>query len=152
MAIRGYVDLQSCEKLDADKIEIASIGGFSLIKNGKEIYFDWEESYGGKTYNSDGTVTLKWELRNFDEDFFNDSNKGINASEVTVDFFRDTELTEVYYEAGDDDIAFPFKLICFEIVDIDDYIENGETKDNIYAFSEEQINKFNQEYGCYATT
>lgn len=136
----AYVKLRSV--LPQTKPDFASIGGFTVRVNGKDIIFDWLETGGGAHVQEDGHVVMEWSLRYFDEEFFKDSN-----DDVTTPNFEEIsqgELDEVYYEVGyiinNEEEHFEMDLVEFTI---DTYTDTS-TSNTEYAFSPEQIQKYNE--------
>lgn len=137
MILRGYLEFRSIEVVTVEKPKIYTVGGFSAISaDGRPYIFDWEESSSGARIE-DGKLFMDSELKCFDEEYFKDSNAEVSLDEITPEFIATSKLTEAFYECYSDEYEEDF--IPLELVSFNLCTENSEK-----AFSEEQLNAFNE--------
>ncbi len=121
-----------------EKFKNFSIGGFTAVsQDGREFHFDFDMMEGSFV----DCEVICW-LRDFNTEDFEDHNKEnkVKSSEITGEFIANSKLTEVFYEAfnDDEDEVIPLDVIRFEIYD-------GEA----YSFSKEALEEFNRDYAHY---
>jgi hypothetical protein len=96
---RANVTLISKEKVEKEP-DIASIGGFAVVDDGGNITsFDWLQSEGYNEMQDDGRLTMEWYLREFDEEFYTDSNEE-GEGEPDWESILKQKIEEIYYETG----------------------------------------------------
>lgn len=142
--IRGGLIFTSKYKMN-NKPEIFSAGGFEVIDaSGRTFMFDWCESSSTVTFNNEGYMEIECNFRDFDDDFFGQSNEGIkyDEEEITPKFLTSCKLVEAYYECFDEDstntnndTAYPLIITEFAL-----YNEDGQ-----FNFSEEEIARYEKE-------
>jgi hypothetical protein len=96
---RANVTLMSKEKVEKEP-DIASIGGFAVVDEGGNITsFDWLQSEGYNEMEEDGRLKMEWYLKEFDEEFYLDSNETEDESPDWKSILRQ-KIEEIYYETG----------------------------------------------------
>lgn len=119
MYLRAYLELKSKEPIQ--KPAIFSIGGFSAkTKTGEILNFDWEEMQASfEIKNELGVFDV--ELKEFDEDFFKESNPATKITLrqiMTPEFLTKCEINEILYECFETDIdneLIPLEVTKFEL-------------------------------------
>lgn len=145
--MRGYIKYVTRKPL-GKKPAIFSTGGYSgKTKDGKEIIFDWLDSYGRATVREDGHVEIEVDLCNFDEEFTVDSSdKNSGADKLTPESLTAITLTEVFYECFADEEEEDFiylDVVEFAVYDPDIDIEcefkNLKEYNKKYSIKEEAV-------------
>lgn len=141
LTARAGVVLESTEKVNR-KPDVASVGGFTVVAGEKEIIFDWCMYEGQSAINEDGKLNMGFYLRDFDTDFFNESNEGLTAPDWEQ--MLNGVIEEVYHEVGfiedDQENLIDMKVLEFEIYLWDDQGKEYQT----LKFSPEQIEAYNK--------
>lgn len=115
-SVRGYINYCSKEKVKNEP-KIFSTGGYRVLdEKNQEILFDFNLSESGCEILEDGRLKIDVSLREFDADFFEESNKSIEElDKITPELLASFKLLEVYYECFADDNEEEF--IELEVVD-----------------------------------
>lgn len=98
-----------------EKFKNFSIGGFRAVtQEGREFQFDFDMMDGSFI----DCEVICW-LRDFNAEDFEEQNKenNVKSSEITGEFIVNSKLTEIFYEAFNDDEGevIPLDVIRFEI-------------------------------------
>ena len=129
------------------KPEVFDIGGFSVIlKDGREVMFDWIESSTGLDLKADESI-FDSDFRDFDIDFFNENNKGISYEEFNPEEIVKGKLEEIYYnccnnEGESNEENIPLKLCSFTLALYDN--TNNQDKWIYYKFPQKTIDDYNK--------
>lgn len=90
----------------ADKPKVCTTGGYTVVKDGRTIAFDFNESYGGAEIK-DGYLYIDFTLKNIEiysengEETIYSDDSSENKTDLNPNLFKDlhiTDFTEVFYE------------------------------------------------------
>ena len=140
MYLRAGIEFRSVKPVLV-KPTIFTAGSFTLkTKDGKEIIFDFNFLEYRIDMDLDGNIqAIAW-LKDFDEEYFEESNEGngITLEQVmNPKFLTECTLSEIFYECyvdGDEDTLIPMTIIQFDL-----YGSEGQA-----SFSEEQLKEYDK--------
>lgn len=118
---------------------IFSIGGFTVINNGRQVSFDWVCTRLYTCTVKDGFLEIYAELEGFDVDAFMESWEeiGLHESDITPQFLTESEaIDEVFFECFKTDVEEGF--IPLDVVSFSLYSGSAE-----YQFTPEQLEAVN---------
>jgi hypothetical protein len=140
-SVRAFVTLKSKGTVDR-KPDNASIGGFCVTDTeGNEWIFDWLSSEGNAELDENFNLIIEWELREFDEELFINSNLTPNL--LNWDSIVKGSIQEIYYEAFNTD-GYEERDIPMFVSDFILTIWDKSTQTTlIKSFTQEQLDKYN---------
>jgi hypothetical protein len=148
MILRGNIVLRSKNPMRKSDMKIFSIGGFAAIDSQeREFCFDWTSYEASVIELEDGHLEIDVDLREFDEEFWQDSNEenGFEKEYTDPSFIVNSQLVEVSYEAFENEVTGP--LNPFEVVEftLHEWVDDT-TGYKTYEFSKENLKVYEEEY------